>query len=337
MSSTGFIKVTGKSNTNRFYIPPFESQEDWTEENFNLVKSSIETGKITKHNVLRAIIGNQSKKRRRLENGELEPIYIFEILRDEKDNVNTKENLKKEVNIFFENYSRFLNKFFQGSDLILSGSVDKKIEDLFKEYVPLPHNPDELKLLKMFNVANPNFIKKKLAGNKKNSEPTHYKQDDATRKNLKKNMNEFIRASDSEFGLFKAKLIAYFKGKAKYDYFAKLYQTKYPTLSLERAGKVFFIELTKAKSLMEKENELFELLITKYPNLKDSVTFSDKTAAQQIENHQLVENTFKTVYDDVSLYLEGPADLIKEVRHYQKYLKYKSKYLTLKSKLQLHM
>ncbi len=335
MSSTGFIKVTGKSNQTRFYIPPFESQEDWTEDNFNLVKSSIETGKITKHNVLRAIIGNQSKKRRRLENGELEPIYIFEILRDEKDNANTKENLKKNVNIFFENYSGFLKKFFQGSDLILSGSVDKKIDELFREYVPLPYNPDEIKLLNMFNVADPNFIKKKITGNKKNPEPTHYKQDDTTRKNLKTNINVFTHKPNSEFGLFKAKLIAYFKGKAKYDYFAKLYQTKYPTLSLERAGQVFYTELTKAISLMEKENDLFELLIKKYPDIKDSVIFSDKTAVQQVENHQSVENTFKSVYDDVSLYLAGPADLIREVSHYQKYLKYKSKYLALKSKLHM--
>ncbi len=332
------MSSTGKSNPNRFYITPFRSQEDWTEENFNLVKSSIETGKITKHNVLRTIVGNRSKKLKRLDNGVLEPVYIFEILREEKDNANARENLKKEINDFFEANSGFLKKFFKGSDLILSSSVDNKIEDLFnnkKNWSELPINPDELKLLNMFNVSNPNFIKKKLTGSKKNPEPTHYRQDDITRKSLKTNINVFINAHDSEFGVFKGKLVAYFKGKAKYDYFAKLYQTKYPTLSFEKAGQVFFDELTKAISLMAKENELFELLMKTNPDIKDSITFSDKTAAEQAENHQSSENAFKTVYDDIALYLAGPTELEREVRNYQKYLKYKSKYLALKSQLDI--
>jgi|LauGreDrversion4_2_1035121.scaffolds.fasta_scaffold18204_5 hypothetical protein len=316
---------------NPFYIPPFRSQEDWTEENINLVKSSIETGKIRKSNVLRAIIGNQSKKFRRLENGDLETIYIFEILRDEKKNIQLQ---RTDVDDFFESNSGFLHKFFKGSELIISNSVDKKIDALFKDYAPLPYNADELALLKFFGVDNPHFIEKDHSKKHKGTS-TQYKQDDTTRASLKKNINVFINTHDSRFGIFKKKIMAYFKGKAKYDHFVNLYMVKYPTLNIESAGRLFLDELTKALSLIEKENELFMLLSDKFPSEKESVSFKDKTNEQQIENHLSIKNTYKATYDDISLYLAGPSELISEVRNYQKYLKYKAKYLALKSKLHM--
>jgi hypothetical protein len=314
-------------------ISRFYSHEDWTEENIIFVKSLIENNTITTCKQLRQIIGNQSKKLKR-DNGRLEPIYLFEILLMQVKNYD-KDESKDEINQFFESESGFLKKFFKGSDLILSNSVTTKIKRLFTELDELPIKPDELALLERFEVAEPKFIERSLG--KKKSEPTHYKQDDNTRNSLATNINVYIN-KNSDFLDYKKKLIAYFKGKAKYNHFVRLYQTKYPDFDKEQAGIYFIEELRRAIYLIETENELFNLLIERNPSERDlmSVTpLGDRTAQQQVENHQITENIYKSLYDIISSYLTGLDELIMKAKYYQKYLKYKAKYIALKSKLHM--
>ncbi len=325
-------------------IEPFRSHEDWTEENICKVKKAIKDGTIDTHEKLRSIIGNQSKKMKRLENGSLEKMFIFTVLIDEKGNYKIND---ADYDNFFDEHSRFLKKFFKGSELISGTGVSKKINSTFVQYKSLPYDKDELKLLKWFNIDNPVFEEKNF--NKKNgsTDNTHYKQNDETRNRLKTSVSTFIYSKGTPFDNFKKKITTYFKGKAKYDHFVELYQTKYPILSKEEAGQLFFSELENAFDLIKKENELFLFFLDTYPTKKTMCVFNDKTCEGSLENHSTVENTFKKTYEDILSFKTKLGELSREASKYQKYIKYSNskgieqeqvfynKYIKYKTKYQI--
>ncbi len=300
-------------------INPFRSQEDWTEENISKVKKAIEDGLIDTHEKLRYIIGNQSKKLKRLANGSLEKVFIFTVLIEEKGNYKIMES---DYDKFFEEHSKFLKKFFKGSELISGVGIAEKINKNFVEYKSLPYDKDELKLLKWFEIDNPIFIEKNFSKIKGSTDKTHYKQDDETRKKLKKSVNAFLYSKGTPFDIFRKKITTYFKGKSRYDHFVELYINKYPTLSKEGAGQLFFSELEQAVKILKKENELFTLFLDKYPAEKASRLFNDKTSEDSLENHMIVERTFTVTYENILTFKTGLDELIREASNYQKYLKY---------------
>jgi major membrane immunogen (membrane-anchored lipoprotein) len=74
-------------------------------ENICKVKKAIKDGTIDTHEKLRSIIGNQSKKMKRLENGSLEKMFIFTVLIDEKGNYKIND---ADYDNFFDNSSYFI-------------------------------------------------------------------------------------------------------------------------------------------------------------------------------------------------------------------------------------
>jgi hypothetical protein len=327
---TKFTQVPDTVTTS-FGIKHFVSQEDWTEENICRVKKEIETKNINTHEKLRSIIGNQSKKKKLDKNGTPKQTHIFNILRD--NDQPTNPYIDSNFNDFFENHSSLFKKFFKGSDFTKLMSVDKKIEGLFNKFKPMPYDQDELDFLKYFGVDKPTFEEK--ATDKKGNPVPQYKQTDETKTKLKRNITEFITAKDSRFDIFKNNLLTYFKGKFKYDTNVEKYIKAFPTLTKETAGQIFVDELKQAFSLLEKENELYAYFLFINPEQKDAITFDGKTAVKQSDNHFDVEKKLKKLYEYVSFYLEGPNELIREAKNYQKYLKYKAKYIALKSKLNM--
>ena len=96
-------------------------------------------------------------------------------------------------------------------------------------------------------------------------------------------------------------------------------------LNREQAIDLLLQELREILTLRQEENRLFTELNNRVPS---------ETSA--IESHIKAEDREISSIRQIEEYLANPAktdELIREARNYQKYLKYKAKYLALKAKL----